>query len=273
MFGYVIANSDKLTEEENEIYRSSYCGLCKSLGKNYGSKGRIALSYDMTFLILIISSIYDVNTTIESEKCLIHPIKPHKILHNEITDYAAAMNIALAYYNFLDDWNDDNSIISKGKAKLFEREVKSIQVKYPRQCSTISNCLEELASIEAVGNLNPDIPANCFADLMGEIFLIREDNYSSDLRKFGKSLGKFIYIMDACLDLKKDIEKEHYNPMIATPKENFQEILDILMSDCIQKYNKLPLTLYKGILDNILYSGVWTKYETMKVKSKEHKND
>lgn len=273
MFGYVIANSDKLKEEENEKYRSCYCGLCKSLGKNYGSKGRITLSYDMTFLVLLISSIYNKNTIIETEKCLFHPVKPHKSLHNEITDYAASMNIALAYYNFLDDWNDDKNIISRGKAKLFEHEIKSIQLSYPRQCFTISNCLEELTHIEKSGELNPDIPANCFGTLMGETFVIKEDEYASDLREFGKSLGKFIYIMDACVDLKKDIEKEHYNPMLTTPTESFQEILDILMSDCIQKYNKLPVTLYKGILDNILYSGVWTKYEAMKRKSKEHKND
>ncbi|MGD9568867.1 MAG: DUF5685 family protein [Sedimentibacter sp.] len=269
MFGYVIANIDKLTEEENEQYRSCYCGLCKSLGKNYGSKGRITLSYDMTFLILLISSIDEDNTKIETERCVFHPMKPHKSLHNEITNYAADMNIALAYYNFLDDWNDDKNILSKGKAKLFEHEVKTIQSNYPRQCNTTNYCLNKLGSIEKAGELNPDIPANCFGTLMGEIFVIKEDEYANSLRDFGRCLGKFIYIMDACIDLKEDLTKERYNPMVTTSSESFTDVLDVLMANCIQIYNKLPIKQYKGILDNILYSGVWSKFEAMKQKTKE----
>lgn len=273
MFGYVIANVDKLTKEENEQYRSCYCGLCKSLGKNHGSKGRITLSYDMTFLILLLSSICKDNTEIKTERCFIHPMKSHKSLHNETTDYAGAMNIALAYYNFLDDWNDDKNILSKSKAKLFEHEVKKIQSMYPRQCDTINHCLNQLSNIEKSGELNPDIPSNCFGTLMGEIFVLQEDEYAYDLRRFGKALGKFIYIMDACIDLREDLENERYNPMVSTPSENFTDILDILMSECIQIYDKLPIEQYKSILDNILYSGVWTKFEAMKQKSKESKDD
>ena len=269
MFGYVVANIDKLTVEEKEQYRSCYCGLCRTLGKRHGAISSITLTYDMTFLVLFLSSLYKTNSAIETERCFIHPIKPHEYWRNEITDYAADMNVLLAYYNFLDDWTDDRKLISLFEAKLFEQKFNIILAQYPKKSATINGCLNELSSIEKAGELNADIPANCFGTLMGEIFVLKEDEYAENLRAFGKSLGKFIYIMDACLDLKSDIKKERYNPLIATSSEGFSDILNLLMADCTEKYKKLPICEGKELIENILYSGVWTSYEASKKKTKE----
>lgn len=269
IFGYVVVNTDKLAPEEKKQYRSCYCGLCKTLGTRHGIISRFTLTYDMTFLVLFLSSIYKTETTIQTERCIIHPLKPHEYLQNEITDYAADMNVILAYYNFLDDWTDDRKILSLSAAKLFEGEYKCIATQYPNQCAAISKCLTQLYEIEKSGELNPDIPANCFGKLMGEIFVLREDEYSEKLRTFGTSLGKFIYIMDGCMDLKSDIKNERYNPMITTSSENFQDILNLLMADCAENYKQLPINKYKELIENILYSGVWTKYEAEKKKTRE----
>ena len=194
------------------------------------------------------------------------------LLQNEISELFADMNVILAYYNFLDDWTDDKNVLSLSVSKLFERQCMRIKVQYPRQCSAISKCLCELNEIEKSGELNPDVPANCFGKLMGEIFVLREDEYAEKLRTFGKSLGKFIYIMDGCMDLKSDIINERYNPMIMSSSENFYDILNLLMADCIENYKKMPINQDKGLIENILYSGVWTKYEAEKKKKKgEHK--
>ena len=269
MFGYVVANMDKLTVEEKQQYRYSYCGLCKALANRHGTISRITLTYDMTFLVLFLSALYKTDNTIETERCIIHPLKPHKYLRNEITDYAADMNIALTYYNFLDDWADDRKLLSLCESKLFEQEYKLIAAQHPTQCAIISECLNELSSIEKSGEPNPDIPANCFGKLMSEIFVLRDDEYAENLRAFGKSLGKFIYIMDACLDLKADIKNERYNPMITSSSENFSAILNLLMADCTEKYKQLPINQDKKLIENILYSGVWSRYEAESKKSKE----
>lgn len=266
MFGYVAANLEKLTLEQKNLYRSCYCGLCRTLGKRHGTISRITLTYDMTFLVLFLSSLYKSNTEIQTERCLIHPIKPHEYWKNEITNYAADMNVALAYYNFLDDWTDDKKLLALCEVKLFGNKYKQIAASYPRQCYIIYKQLAELSEIERSGELNPDIPANCFGKLMSEIFVFKEDEYTKDLRAFGAALGKFIYIMDACLDLKSDIKSERYNPMIASSPESFSDILNILMADCIEKYKRLPITENKELIENILFSGVWTKYQAAKTK-------
>lgn len=268
-FGYVVANMDKLTAEAKEQYRSCYCGLCKALGSRHGTISRITLTYDMSFLVLLLSALYKTDNTIKTERCIVHPWKPYKYWQNEITNYAADMNVLLSYYNFLDDWTDGKKILSLWEAKLFEQKYQRIAARYPKQCAVISQCLNELSSIEKAGELNPDIPANCFGKLMSEIFVWREDEYTENLRAFGRALGKFIYIMDACLDLKSDIKKERYNPLVASSSENFSPILNLLMAECTEKYQQLPINRDKELLENILYSGVWTRYEAAKKKAKE----
>ncbi|MBU3160071.1 hypothetical protein KPL37_09930 [Clostridium frigoris] len=268
MFGYVVVNVEKLTLEEKERYRAFYCGLCKTLGTRSGVISRFTLTYDMTFLVLFLSALYKTDTAMQTERCIIHPLKLHEYCQNEITEYGADMNVVLAYYKFLDDWTDDNNILSLSAAKLFERQYKRIERQYPNQCKAISKCLRELYELEKSGELNPDVPANCFGELMGEIFVLREDEYSKKLRTFATSLGKFIYIMDGCMDLKADIKNERYNPMIMSSSENFYDILNLLMADCIENYKDLPINQDKGLIENILYSGVWTKYEAEKNKTK-----
>jgi hypothetical protein len=269
MFGYVVANMDKLTVEEKLQYRLCYCGLCKSLGKRHGTISRITLTYDLTFLVLFLSALYNTDNTIQIERCIIHPFKPHKYWQNEVTDYAADMNVVLAYYKFLDDWTDDRKIMSLCEAKLFERELNRIAAQYPNRCAAISECLNELSGIEKLGEPNPDIPANCFGKLMSQIIVLYEDEYAENLRAFGRALGKFIYIMDACLDLKADIKNKRYNPLVTSSSENFRDILNLLMADCTEKYKQLPINQDQKLIENILYSGVWTSYEAEKRKTKE----
>jgi len=228
---------------------------CPRLYRLYGTVSRITLTYDMTFLILLLSALYEKDDKIETGRCIVHPIRQHKYCRNEFTDYAADMNVALAYYNFLDDWNDSRKITAMCEAKLFEQKYKRIDEQYPVQYKMIKECLDELSGTEKAGVINPDIPANCFGRLLGEIFVRSDDEYGARLRAFGNSLGRFIYIMDACLDLKGDIKKERYNPMVTTPSGDFDNILNLLMSDCVEKYKQLPVKRDKNLIENILW--VW----------------
>jgi len=271
MFGYVVADSAKLTAEEKNHYRSCYCGLCQTLGNRHGPLSRITLNYDLTFLVLFLSALYQQEPTMQTGRCLIHPRKPHSYWHNEISDYASDMSVVLTYFKFLDDWKDERKILSLAEAKLFAKQYRQAAVRYPRQCTVISECLSALTDMEKSGELQPDLPAACFGRLMGEIFVFREDDYARDLRDFGEALGKFIYIMDACLDLKKDLQKECYNPLTALSPDSFPQILNLLMADCMEKYRQLPVNRDQNLLENILYSGVWTRYEAANKKTRGDK--
>lgn len=277
MFGYIVANSTILSDEEKQRYKACYCGLCRTLKKRHGQIGQITLTYDMTFLILVLSSLYEPQECAGCERCIAHPSKKHCYASSEITDYAADMNVALAYLNQLDNWKDDKNIFSLLHSRLLKKKYLRVSLQYPRQCGAMETCLKELSDFEKSGEQNPDIAASIFGRLMGELFVLREDErWAATLRKMGEQLGQFIYIMDAVLDLDGDIRKGRYNPLIASRNaglgdEHFREVLTMLIGSCCMQFDILPLVDDVSIIRNILCSGVWTKYELQMAKKSNHK--
>lgn len=260
MFGYVAANAKALSHEELKIYKGLYCGLCRVLKRKYGNIGRLTLTYDMTFLILVLSSLYPSEDITGYERCITHPKNRHMYIETEFTQYAADMNIALTYNKFLDDWNDDRNLGAKTASLYFKRSYKRIIDKYPRQCSVMEDALSELADVERKGILSPDIPAGIFGKLLSELFIVRDDGNSSVLRYAAANLGRFIYILDAWDDLSEDIKKERYNPLTSIDTSNINSILTMLIADCSDAMLSLPLKKNENIIRNILYSGVWQRY-------------
>ena len=118
--------------------------------------------------------------------------------------------------------------------------------------------------------MEPDAAAAAFGHVMAAVFEGTEENI--ELAKLGFALGKWIYIMDACLDRKEDLKKMRYNPIPALPEESFEMVLNCLMADCVVAYQELDLEQDKSIIENILFSGVWTRFEAWK-KKKEKKNE
>ena len=278
MFGYIVAGSDNLSEEDKQRYKAVYCGLCRALNERHGQFGRMTLTYDMTFLILVLNSLYEPEMSNGEERCVVHPCKTHCWLSNEITNYAADMNVALAYLNQLDNWHDDKNLLSLIYARILNKRYKKIAEKYPRQCKAMEGCIARLSELEKSGEQNPDAGAKYFGELMGEIFAFREDRWTQQLRAMASSLGEFIYIMDAVIDLPKDIKKRRYNPLTALKKAGrsdgyFKDILTMLIGNCTMDFEKLPLVEDVPIMRNILYSGVWTKYELEQEKRKRREGE
>ena len=107
MFGYVTVCEPELKVKDLKKYRAYYCGLCRTLKEDYGFMGQMTLTYDMTFAVILLSSLYERIPELEKHRCKIHPVKKQMMQRNEITSYAAAMNVLLAYYHMEDDWQDE----------------------------------------------------------------------------------------------------------------------------------------------------------------------
>ena len=75
MFGYIGANWKELTEEQKNRYQAAYCGVCRSIGDRLGNVSRLGLSYDMAFLSLLLSSLYEPEETSGENRCIVHPVK------------------------------------------------------------------------------------------------------------------------------------------------------------------------------------------------------
>ena len=258
MFGFVNADINALTKEDREIYRDYYCGLCEALGKKYGFFSRLTLNFDITFLIVFLTAYFNKEDSYYLKRCPIHPAKKHGVRQNEFTFYGAEMNILLTYYKLSDDWHDEKSQRAKLNMRFLEKHVKKIKSKYKSKAEKIENALKDIETAEKNGEHNPDIPASFFGIIMGEIFDFYSDG--GELYDFGFNLGKVIYIMDACVDLKDDIKKCRYNPMVEISSADFQQILTVLLCDCTDIYDKMDIVKNKNIIDNVLFSGIWTRY-------------
>lgn len=109
MFGYVVADQGSLNQIQLARYRACYCGLCRAIERRHGQLSRLSLTYDMTFLVLLLDSLYEPQRDDSAARCVAHPVRKQGQRISKYTDYAADMNVALAYYNCLDDWADDRS--------------------------------------------------------------------------------------------------------------------------------------------------------------------
>jgi hypothetical protein len=228
--------------------------------------GRITLTYDMTFLILTLSSLYEPEETQGSARCPVHPLKKRGYWQTKFTDYAADLNLLLAWWNCEDDWKDEKKLSRHILAKLLEQKCKKIAKKYPRQSAAIERELAALAQYEDGPQVSADKAAACFGRLMGELFVYNEKEYwASTLRSLGQGLGEFIYIMDACIDYEGDAAHGRPNPLRALDcgsrtREEDYDILTLMLGDASSALEKLPLEQDLGLLRNILYAGVWQKY-------------
>lgn len=280
MFGYVLVNKPELKIKEFDLYRSYYCGVCNSLKKRYGLAGRLTLNYDMTFLAMLLSDLYDKETCDASCICIAHPLAKHKEKRNEFSDYCADMCIYLAYYKAADDWNDEHRLRSKFAMALLSGAAKRVRAKYPEKTSLIESKLDLLKIVENADNLPIDKVARVFGEIMGEVFSYKDDFWKDDLYKVGFYLGKFIYLLDAYEDVEKDIKSGAYNPFkelfikaeSSGDTESFNnQILSILMlmiGECTDAFEKLPLIENAEILRNILYSGVWVRFNNCRAGRK-----
>jgi hypothetical protein len=183
----------------------------------------------------------------------------------------------LAWWNCEDDWKDERKLSRHLLAKRLEKKCKKLALAYPRQAAAIERELANLAKYEDGPQVSADKAAACFGRLMGELFVYREDEYwAPTLRALGQGLGEFIYIMDACIDYQEDAAHGRPNPLRALDsgtrtREGDYDILTMLLGDTTRAFELLPLEQDLGLLRNILYAGVWQKYNGTFYRRDRHK--
>ena len=270
MFGYVTAHKDLLRVCDYNIFRGYYCGLCKTLGKQFHQITRLGLSYDMTFLAVLISSLSEETIDLKRECCIAHPLSRRPVIKEDNgISYSADMSVLLTYYKLKDDWADEKSL--KSLARVFYiLPVKKVQKHYPRQVSVIKEQLTKLHQLEKETCNQPDAVADCFGKLLSEIF--DKDGNNRPLSMLGYHIGRLIYLTDAYCDLEQDLKKKCYNPFLSlykndvtkeALKEQLVPSLTYTLSEIAAAYELLDLKKNKELLDNIIYLGLRKNVESL----------
>jgi hypothetical protein len=264
VFGYITIDQPDIRFRDYYRYREYYCGLCCTLKRKYGQTGRMSLGYDMTFLAVLLDGVYDSETRREEFRCIAHPFSKRYRLENSFTDYAADMNLYLTYLKCLDDWNDDRNLVRRLYSMILSRRIKKIEKKYPEKTASIRKHLDELSEFEKSGSSDFEGAAGCFGRVSAEVFSYG-GIWNDHLARMGFFLGKFIYILDAFDDLEKDRSKGRYNPLDTLSREDdfpgkVKTILMSMISEAADEFETLPVDENMDILRNIIYAGVWKKF-------------
>lgn len=279
MFGYIYVNEQELKLKEYTAYRSFYCGLCRNLHLRYGRTAQMMLNYDLTFLALLLTGLYEPQTEHEMHRCAPHPAHRHQMSSNAAVDYAADMCVLLSWQKLQDDWEDERRPVRRAAAARLHPAYRRLAETYPRQAKALEENIRALHEAEQNGLYDIDAVAGLTGQFLAEIFVWKEDVWAEDLRTMGFYLGKFIYLMDALEDQEKDAKRGNYNlfsqagPVWGTAREKETEaILTDMMAGAARAFERLPVIEHAEIIRNILYSGVWCKYAALRVQA-ERKNE
>ena len=265
MFGYVTVCKESLSDADFETFRAYYCGLCREIGKRTTQAARLGLSYDITFLAIMLSSLADDGGMV-MRSCAVKRLKKRDFVEGDrAVDYAADMGVLLSYLKFADDWNDERSVKALCEMLLFKRAVNKAKKRHPQVYEDIKHHLDNLSALETAKCDSVDETANCFAKILETLFtpdFISDEGERRTLAWLGYNIGRWIYIIDAYNDIEKDRKKGSYNPFLYrenTNKDMVNESLTFTLENAASAYNLLNIKRNSAILDNILYDALRLK--------------
>ena len=261
MFGYVNVKKDLLLVRDYNIFRGYYCGLCKQLGRSFNTVTRMGLSYDMTFLAILISSLFEEDTKIRLENCIAHPFSKRPVKDCDFgIEYASEMSVILTYLKLRDDRIDEHSLKSFASVFYFLPYKKAIS-KHREKYEIIEKNLKRLNSLERQKCKNVDEVSDCFGKILECVFDFNSNNRV--LSCLGYQIGRFIYITDAYDDISRDKEKGCYNPFLLcygsdkeSLKKDFENAMTYTLSEISKAYSLLDIKKNKEICDNVIYLGL-----------------
>lgn len=270
MFGYVRAYKPELKIKEFETYKAVYCSLCKKLGKSYGILSRLTLSYDFTFLALLNMSLQDGCVEFEQKKCAFNPLKKCNYCKNDNgLDMPAAAAMIMLYYKILDNIADERGLKKAGYwilKPIFSSAHKKASKKYPQIEKSVYEYITAQNKLESDGCCSIDEAADPTAKVMEEILSLCSNDQAQKrvLGRMGYCLGRYIYLLDAAIDLPKDIKTGSYNVLKLNATgdiKNYAKItvtpqLYFSVNEAARAFELLDIKKYKSILGNIIYLGL-----------------
>ncbi len=268
MFGYVRADTPYLYIKDETLYRAMYCGVCKGIADVCGQSARMGLSYDVTFLSVILHNILGVDVKIEKQHCMTHCIRTRKMAEvDELTRRLGALNTLLVYYKYTDDIEDGDR--GRGKRLWFKKGFKLAKKKYPEIEKIVRENLAAQGRIEKGNTASIDIAADSTANMLAEFsdYALGE-KATGNTRTLFYEVGKWIYLIDALDDYDKDVKKGSYNPfyltyglstkaeMLCKHAEDIAFIFQSIFS-CIQEnLAQIHFHFNRDLSDNILLRGL-----------------
>jgi hypothetical protein len=269
MFGYVRPALNKLEEEDKDRFQAAYCGLCHTLGKRYGFSARLFLNYDLAFLAMLLGPVCDSS----KKPCFMHPFKKrHCACRSVSLDTAADMSVILLWWQIQDGIADSGlwkSLKYRVAACVLKRAYRKASSLQPDFDGNTRAMLNELSVLEKERCASVDRPADCFARLLAQASCREHDQIRRRiLEQMLYHLGRWIYLVDAADDLKKDIEQGNYNPvslryshengvLTQQGREELGQTLDQSVRLMAAAFELSDFGDYQKVVESVVYAGLY----------------
>lgn len=271
MFGYIKPDVPELRVKEHELYKATYCGLCRAMGKCTGACSKITLSYDFAFLALLRMVADKATGEVKNRRCIAHPFKKRPMLEiNETLKFCAKSSVILTRLKLKDNIQDSHGIARllakiSGCVSIFfkktDKNLKGLEME-------LKACIDDLNAQEKQNSDSIDETASTFGNLLG---ICASYSYTGSearlMYDIGFHLGKWIYVIDAIDDLSSDVKKKSFNPiknsigaeLTASHKELLYNATMLELTAMSKSVELLDFSHHKdieGIIKNIIYSGL-----------------
>lgn len=219
MLGYLHPKLKCSNPKLKEQYKALYCGLCHSLKKNYGYRGIACLNYEVTFLLLLIISAREKESVIFHGSCCLTPfvrVPFIDYLSREVKT-SADISILVSGFEIKDNINDGGVFVWK----IFDRLLNKLNETATNEISefeaSIKNKLNTFYHLEKKGSDDIDeILCSC-GDIVEKfvepLLPAVEGPVAEIISMIANYIGQWIYLVDACDDLQKDISTDSFNPL------------------------------------------------------------
>lgn len=293
MFGYVMPEKAHLYMKDFDLYRSFYCGICKSMERQFGQLARFTINYDITFLAILLHNFLGVDVTFERLKCITKPFTQRKsVTENDLTDLLASFNVILGYYAAYDKALDDNSTKARSAMKGLKKALKKADENLQGVKEIVSDRYKNLRELEKRTDFTIDSISDEFASMMRDCVkavvscytLARSvekneelcynknalsENNLEELSHLSYNVGKWIYLIDALDDFEEDVKENKFNPfkVIYGDVSTHSELMDVhgkeivfLFASCLNKieesFSNIKFSFNKDFLANVIQRGL-----------------
>lgn len=263
MFGYVKPFKDQLKVCEYETYKAAYCTLCKRMGKKYGHIARMTLSYDFTFLAVMMLALDQTDPQYKRKGCVYNPFKKCVYItdKDDIFDLVSAAAVSCVYAKIVDNIEDSKGLKKFGyrifKAIFSRKYEKSVKL-FPDIAKTMLDMVNYQIKIEKKENIGIDEAAEPTATAMKRLFSLCTDDEVQGriLAQIGYCIGKWIYLIDAVEDIDEDIKSGNFNPLKSSSVESAVMTMNVCAAEAGNALELLEIKRFGGILRNIIYIGL-----------------
>ena len=224
MFGTLKPQGCGLDDDTRRAHRRLYCGLCQTLGEDYGQLSRAMVSFDAVFLAVVVEGLSARPAPPSRTRCPLVPVvfRPTAAPDSPAMRFAAAVSVLLAD-QLVADRAEDGSAAARWARPLGQRtvtEARGILAELGVDLSALEGFEHTQKAAEVQGVTSPAQAAAPTAAALRRVLTSIASlpdvpsDASDDLGALGEAVGQIIYHLDALEDLERDQLSGDFNPCL-----------------------------------------------------------